>query len=211
MPWLISAVGYHQSERCLRLPQEYDSASKSNSEESLLSDQGRAVLIGATERCWEGGDRCCNLMASLPYYGTWDLSAAVVLASSATAVSSHMAGDSGIGSDNNSLAASNNSRMDGSIRAVKLPWLSLGGESKSARLNGALSRAEVNGSECSTGIAQWPGMGRNLPASLCPTDLGVGDHLPLVFLSFFLGTGDGEQCIESRAGTVFLSTGDECQ
>lgn len=55
----------------------------------------------------------------------------VTLASSAANANSHIVGDGGTRSDDNSLAASNSSGVDDNARAT-LQWLSLNGKSKGA-------------------------------------------------------------------------------
>lgn len=122
-----------------------------------------------------------------------------------------MAGDGGTGNDN-FLAASKASGMDGNARVVVLRSLSLSVESpKGAGLNGALPGAGINGSVCAAGAFEWPGTGHTLPVSLCQQILGLGiAHGQSSSASFLV------LAIESAAKSpvqkvVFFVTRDDCQ
>lgn len=110
-------------------------------------------------------------MASFPFEGTWSLGAMADLPVGTAVDFSHTGGDSDTGRESKSLAATNDSGIEGSAMVIGI-WCH-SGETNSVRLKGAHSGVGINGTGWAVEVSEWAGADCPLLESLC--NLRVGD------------------------------------
>lgn len=110
-------------------------------------------------------------MTGFPFEGTWSLGAMADLPVGTAVDFSHTGGDGDTRKESKSLAATNDSGIEGSARVIGI-WCH-SGDSNSVGLKGAHSGARINGTGWAVEVSEWAGVDRPLFESLC--NLRVGD------------------------------------